>query len=131
MGGTKRRAGQGAARLYLGLLLFSGGLCFTGCSAGASVGSSAFQGSAWGAGSGRTRVANGNIQVNWERRDRLVRVRGQIDFKHKDLILRLLRNQNLVAEKRIEPDADGQFSAELDDSQFAEELCVELACFEL
>ncbi|MGE3728614.1 MAG: hypothetical protein AB7I41_23895 [Candidatus Sericytochromatia bacterium] len=102
------------------------------CTATASANWSFFQGIKLSSGSASSRVANGRIQLNWERTaENQVKVTGNLDFDLDKVYLRLMRNQGMVHQEIVKPDAERKFSAVLPDPQFADHLCVESDCFDL
>lgn len=116
-------------KLILALLL---GICLWGCTASASGNWSFFQGLKLSSGSASSRVANGRIQISWERTaENQVKVTGNLDFDLDKVYLRLMRNQGMVHQEIVKPDAERKFSAVLPDPQFADHLCVESDCFDI
>ncbi len=117
-------------RAYYTLPLLA--LTLWGCTATASGNWSFFQGLKLSSGSASSRVANGRIQINWERTaENQVKVTGNLDFDLDKVYLRLMRNQGMVHQEIVKPDAERKFSAVLPDPQFADHLCVETDCFDI
>lgn len=93
---------------------------------------SVFQGAKWSIGSGSRPLANGKLTANWERsNENRLKIKGTIDFKLDTLYVRSFRNGTMQVEQIVRPDANGNFSADLDDQHFARVLCVEIACFDI
>lgn len=110
------------------LLAFS----LMGCTASASWNWQFFQGVKLSTGSASTRVANGRIQLDWERTaENQVKVNGSLDFNLDKVYLRLMRNRAVVHQETVTPKEDRRFSAVLPDPHFADQLCVETDCFAL
>jgi hypothetical protein len=114
--------------------LFATALCLSllSCTASTSLNWSWFQGLKLSSGSASTRVANGLIQLNWQRgEDNRITVSGNLDFKLEKLYLRLMRNQTITHQEIVTPDENLNFSTILPDPQFAQQICVETSCFQI
>ncbi|PIQ28549.1 hypothetical protein COW36_12755 [bacterium (Candidatus Blackallbacteria) CG17_big_fil_post_rev_8_21_14_2_50_48_46] len=117
-----------ATTLFLGGIL--GLFCIS--TSACSLQWSNFQGINLSKGSASSQVANGTIKISWERSaDNILKITGQLNFKLEKLYLQLKRNQTLLHQETVTPQADGSFSAQIADPQFAQELCIETACFAL
>lgn len=93
---------------------------------------STFQGAKWSIGSGSRQLANGKLTASWERTgENRIKIKGTIDFQLDTLYVRSFRNDTMQVEQIVRPDTEGNFSADLDDQNFARVFCVEVACFDI